>query len=142
MQKISASLTIASLASATMLRVKNTDAPLIEGCECLTSYGGALDDITVTRAEVLESDEGGFPIEEIIADFQEFIQVTDAFIEGDPEDPDTWFTFLYPSSYGLNECAAHDRYMPDFCGKIRGIIEPNSPAFCDYQWCFVNPETC
>ena len=53
MQRISTPLSIASLAGASMLKVKVTDEPLIEGCECLTSYGGVLDDNFITVEEAI-----------------------------------------------------------------------------------------
>ena len=50
--------------------------------------------------------------------------------------------WIYPTSYGMDACAAHDLRMHPYCADAAGNPLPSAPAWCSDNFCFVDPATC
>ena len=48
----------------------------------------------------------------------------------------------YPTSYGTDVCATHDRSLPPYCADADGVVSTKAPDFCGNKWCFVDPDSC
>jgi hypothetical protein len=52
---------------------------------------------------------------------------------------DDW---IYPTSYGMDVCAAHDLRMHPYCADGVGNPLPLAPSWCDDPFCFVDAANC
>ena len=50
--------------------------------------------------------------------------------------------WIYPTSYGMDSCSAHDASMHPYCADSGGTPLPNAPSWCRNPWCFIDQSNC
>jgi hypothetical protein len=50
--------------------------------------------------------------------------------------------WVYPTSYGMDVCAAHDLHMHPYCADTAGNPLPSVPPWCNDHFCFVDQANC